>query len=87
MHISQLIRSSKLKQNYLGDGVQVCKLPELEVNNPEILKFIHDVPPLQCPHEDWVVVQGAKFIIQDKAKQRYGSITCAFRGKIYDSFK
>ncbi|XP_034937325.1 uncharacterized protein [Chelonus insularis] len=77
-HISQLIRESNKQNKYLEEGVQACKLPELDVNNPEILKFIHNVQPLQCSPEDWVSVQGSKVFIQEKAKERYESITCAF---------
>lgn len=80
MHISQLIKESEKQKKIQVDGLEVCKLPELDVNNPEILKFIHDVPPLQCSPEDWVVVEGSHLSIQDKAKERFGPITCAFSG-------
>lgn len=63
-------------------AVPACKLPELDLLNPEIMKFIHDVPALDCGPEDWVVVEGSKLSILDKAKSRYGSITCAFSGTI-----
>ncbi|XP_057331266.1 uncharacterized protein LOC130671406 isoform X2 [Microplitis mediator] len=78
MHISQLIRDSSKQKKYTEDGVEACKLPELEVNNPEILKFIHDVPPLQCSPEDWVTVEGSRVFILKRARERYGPITCAF---------
>lgn len=81
LHISQLIKESEKEKKYVADGVPACKLPELDVNNPEIVKFIHDVPPLDCSPEDWVTVEGSKLSIQEKAVERYGSITCAFSGK------
>lgn len=78
--MSELIKSQK--QQLIIDGMPACKLPELDVNNPEILKFVHNVPPLECSPEDWVVVQGSKLILQDKIKKQFGPILCAFRGKL-----
>ena len=66
---------------YYRDGIPACKLPELDITNPEIMKFIHDVPPLQCSPEDWVKADGSKLYIDTKAKKRYGPITCSFSGK------
>lgn len=80
-HISELIKSQR-QQQILIDGMAACKMPELSVNNPEILKYLHDVPPLECSPDDWVVVQGSKLIIQEKAKEKFGPIICAFRGNI-----
>ncbi|CAL7939740.1 unnamed protein product [Xylocopa violacea] len=82
IHISQLIKESE--QSYIGDGIVACKLPQLEVSNPEITKFIHDVPPLQCTPEDWVVLHGSKLVISSKAKKKYGSITCSFSEIVRD---
>ncbi|KAF7997895.1 hypothetical protein HCN44_009293 [Aphidius gifuensis] len=75
--MSELIKSQK--QQLIIDGMPACKLPDLDVNNPEILKFVHNVPPLECSPEDWVVVQGSKLILQDKIKKQFGPILCAFR--------
>lgn len=66
--------------NIYRDGVPACKLPELDIMNPEITKFIHDVPLLECGPEDWVVVEGSKVSILDSARERHGTITCAFSG-------
>ncbi|KAK0087881.1 hypothetical protein PV325_013870 [Microctonus aethiopoides] len=79
MHISQLIKNSAKHNKLDDDDIQQCKLPELDVNNPEILKFIHDVPPIKCTPEDWVIADGSQLIIQEKAKKHHGQITCAFR--------
>lgn len=66
-------------------GVVACKLPRLEVSNPEIIKFIHDVPPLSCGPEDWVtVVEGSKLVITSKAKMKHGQIICIFSGTSSD---
>ncbi|XP_043284844.1 uncharacterized protein [Venturia canescens] len=78
IRISQMIKESSRDVLYLGGAVPACKLPELDLLNPEITKFIHDVPPLDCGPEDWVTVEGSKLSILDKAKSRYGPITCAF---------
>lgn len=76
IHISQLIKESE--QPYIGEGIVACKLPQLDVSNPEITKFIHDVSPLQCTPEDWVILRGSRLVISNKAKKKYGSITCLF---------
>ncbi|KAJ8665353.1 hypothetical protein QAD02_007015 [Eretmocerus hayati] len=76
--ISQLIKDSSGDTHYIGDGVPACKLPELDILNPDIIKFIHDVPPLECSPEDWVRADGPKLYIDRKAINRYGPITCAF---------
>nr|XP_031846377.1 uncharacterized protein LOC116432971 [Nomia melanderi] len=76
IHISQLIEESE--QTNVGEGVVACKLPQLDVYNPEITKFIHSVPPLICTPEDWVIVSGSKLIISDKAKKKHGLIKCSF---------
>ncbi|XP_011498196.1 PREDICTED: uncharacterized protein LOC105362451 [Ceratosolen solmsi marchali] len=60
------------------DGSPACKLPRLDIFNPEIMKFIHDVPPLQCSPEDWVKAEGSKLFIDKNAKNQYGQITCSF---------
>lgn len=62
------------------EGV-ACKLPQLNISSPEIMKFIYDVPPLSCGPEDWVTVEGSKLVITNKAKRKYGQITCIFRGE------
>ncbi|XP_043526689.1 uncharacterized protein LOC122537526 [Frieseomelitta varia] len=76
IHISQLIKESE--QPYIGEGVVACKLPQLDISNPEITKFIHDVPPLQCTPEDWVILHGSRLVISNKAKKKYGSLICSF---------
>lgn len=62
------------------EGVVACKLPQLNVSNPEITKFIHDVPPLQCTPENWVILHGSRLIISSRAKKKHGSIICSFSG-------
>ncbi|XP_076238504.1 uncharacterized protein LOC143181785 [Calliopsis andreniformis] len=76
IHISQLIKESE--QPYVGDGVVACKLPQLDVSNPEITKFIHNVPPLSCTPEDWVILHGSRLVINNRARKKHGSISCLF---------
>jgi len=64
------------------DGAVACKLPQLNISSPEIMKFIHDVPPLSCGAEDWVIVEGSRLVITNKAKTKYGHIICIFSGKL-----
>ncbi|XP_058788866.1 uncharacterized protein LOC131662900 [Phymastichus coffea] len=78
MRISQSIKSFNQEARYVGNGVPACKFPELDINNSEILKFIHEVPALQCAPEDWVKADGPRLYVDEKAKQRFGPITCAF---------
>lgn len=68
------------------DGVVACKLPQLNISSPEIMKFIHDVPPLSCGAEDWVTVEGSRLVITNKAKTKYGHIICIFSGKLKRTF-
>ncbi|XP_012284761.1 uncharacterized protein LOC105702073 [Orussus abietinus] len=77
-HISKLIKESIKDTPYFGDEVSACKHPYLDVSNSEIMKFIRNVPPLKCSPKDWVRVNGSRLIIEEKAKQQYGRITCAF---------
>ncbi|XP_024890478.1 uncharacterized protein LOC112466554 [Temnothorax curvispinosus] len=76
MYISQLIKESE--QSYVRDGIVACKLPQLNISSPEIMKFIHDVPPLSCGPEDWVIVEGSRLVITNKAKTKHGQIRCIF---------
>lgn len=64
------------------DGVVACKLPQLNISSPEIMRFIHDVPPLSCGPEDWVLVEGSRLVITNKAKTKHGQIICIFSGKL-----
>nr|XP_034184606.1 uncharacterized protein LOC117606349 [Osmia lignaria] len=76
IHISQLIKESD--QPSVREGDVACKLPHLDVSNPEITKFLHDVPPLSCTPEDWVILRGSRLVISNRAKKKYGSISCSF---------
>lgn len=62
------------------EGV-ACKLPQLNISSPEIMRFIYDVPPLSCGPEDWVTVEGSRLIITNKARTKHGRIECIFNGK------
>jgi len=64
------------------DGAVACKLPQLNISSPEIMRFIHDVPPLSCGPEDWVIVENSRLVITNKAKVKYGQIICIFSGKL-----
>jgi hypothetical protein len=68
------------KKIIFRDGSPACKLPQLNIFNPEIMKFIHDVPPLQCSPEDWVKAEGSKLFIDRNIINQYGQITCSFNG-------
>ncbi|XP_076269683.1 uncharacterized protein LOC143202235 isoform X2 [Rhynchophorus ferrugineus] len=57
-----------------------CKQPVLPVYAPEIMKFIVDVPPIDCSKAgiDWVKCRGSECVIQEEAKIKYGPIKCSF---------
>ncbi|XP_035734477.1 uncharacterized protein LOC118447091 isoform X1 [Vespa mandarinia] len=79
VHMSQLIKESVEQDTlYLGNGIPACKLPELKVSNPEIMKFIHNVPPIICTPEDWVKVDKTRLIIDKEIKNKYGRLMCTF---------
>ncbi|XP_015439519.1 PREDICTED: uncharacterized protein LOC107194414 [Dufourea novaeangliae] len=76
IHMNWLIKESE--QSYIREGVVACKLPQLDVSNPEITKFIHDVPPVTCSPENWVIVNGSTLVISNDIKKKYGWISCTF---------
>lgn len=62
---------------------QVCHQPKLDINNTEVLKFLKNVPPLECDkEEDWVEIDGSTVRITAEAKKKYGDIICQFTGNI-----
>ncbi|KAJ8965292.1 hypothetical protein NQ314_004221 [Rhamnusium bicolor] len=67
-----------------------CKQPSLPVSSPEMMKFVHTVPKLDCSiaGEDWVKCVGHECTIQDNVKIKYGPIKCSFTDIIReDDFK
>ncbi|RZC34377.1 uncharacterized protein BDFB_009136 [Asbolus verrucosus] len=57
-----------------------CKQPKLAVFSPEMMKFVHEEPPLDCSTagKDWVKCEGSECRIQEDVKVIYGRIKCAF---------
>nr|XP_970966.2 PREDICTED: uncharacterized protein LOC659581 [Tribolium castaneum] len=57
-----------------------CKQPNLPVFSPEMMKFVHEEPPIDCSSAgpDWVKCQGSECRIQDEIKARHGRVTCSF---------
>lgn len=75
--IAKMIQSGG--KNKLWKGGQACKHPHLEVDNPDILKFIKHQPPLECsPEKDWIEISGSTAYITQEAKDKYGEIECSF---------
>ncbi|CAH1183697.1 unnamed protein product [Phaedon cochleariae] len=67
-----------------------CKQPNLPVTSPEIMKFVHAVPKIDCSkaNEDWVKCLGSICELQENAKIEYGPIKCSFTDVIrIDDFK
>lgn len=62
-----------------------CQHPDLEVTNPEIFKFFHQMDPLVCGEEsEWVAVRGSVAAITEDAKAKHGDIECAFTEVLRD---
>ncbi|KAL2720926.1 uncharacterized protein V1478_009972 [Vespula squamosa] len=79
VRISQLIKESAEQDTlYLRNGIPACKLPELKVSNPDIMKFINNVPPIICTPEDWVKVDKTRLIVDKEIKNKYGRLMCTF---------
>lgn len=72
MQIQQLIQT---KSNYKG-----CHQPDLPLYPPEIMKFVKNVPKIDCSQAgiDWVKCRGSDCTIQEEAKAKYGPIKCSF---------
>ncbi|KAK9504055.1 hypothetical protein O3M35_010490 [Rhynocoris fuscipes] len=64
---------------HLWKGRQACRHPHLEVNSPEMMKFVKDEHPIKCSREnDWVDITGSKAVITQEAKQKHGDVECSF---------
>ncbi|CAG9771746.1 unnamed protein product [Ceutorhynchus assimilis] len=57
-----------------------CKQPVLDIYNPQIMKFVRKVAPIDCSKAsiDWVKCTGSECVIQEDAKRKFGPIKCAF---------
>lgn len=76
----------EIERNVKAGGDYACKLPELPVNAPEIMRFIKSVPDIDCSEAgiDWVACQVDMFRIKlnNVNKLFYlRVITVAFKGK------
>ncbi|CAL1293248.1 unnamed protein product [Larinioides sclopetarius] len=56
---------------------QACRHPDLEHNNPLILKHIVDMGKLECKREeDWIEIRNGKVAINHIIVKRHGEIKC-----------
>ncbi|KAJ3655287.1 hypothetical protein Zmor_014422 [Zophobas morio] len=57
-----------------------CKQPRLPVFSSEIMKFIHEEPPIVCSSagKDWVKCEGSECKIEEHIKEKFGRVTCTF---------
>ncbi|KAI4464458.1 hypothetical protein MML48_3g00001665 [Holotrichia oblita] len=56
-----------------------CKQPNLPLNSPEIMEFLHDVPPINCKSgTDWVQCKGSECSIKEQIETQKGKIKCSF---------
>ncbi|XP_049802017.1 uncharacterized protein LOC126236620 [Schistocerca nitens] len=86
-YISSMIQASPDETwRKLAAGGQACRHPYLEVNNPDIMKFIKDLGPIKCSDEqDWVEMDGSTARITSTARKKYGDIECGFTDIFRDS--
>ncbi|XP_037813807.1 uncharacterized protein LOC119604954 [Lucilia sericata] len=57
-----------------------CRLPELPIDNPELMKFFHSVDKIDCgnPNDDWVMCEKSICFVKPEAIAANGEITCTF---------
>ncbi|KAG8232427.1 hypothetical protein J437_LFUL012858 [Ladona fulva] len=81
--------SLRINQSNIGSypsSGQACRHPNLEVKNKDIMKFIKDVPPIDCGDKpDWVEIVGNIARIKQSAKDAYGEIECSFTDVVRES--
>lgn len=69
----RLSSSSRL----LGTDEQACRIPTLNINNSEVIKFFHTAAPLKCSGEKWAHVDGSQhLVISESAIRKHGAIRC-----------
>ncbi|KAI9580308.1 hypothetical protein GQX74_000301 [Glossina fuscipes] len=53
-----------------------CRMPNLPVNNPEIMKFYHHVEPINCgdPLDDWKSI----CFVKPEIMAKYGEVMCSY---------
>lgn len=80
----EIDRETLLKQIELSIAKEndslLCKPPNLPVYSPEMMKFIHNVRPIDCKPAgtNWVKCKGSICSIQEEAINAYGKIQCEF---------
>lgn len=82
--INDVDRKARLKKIFLfiknEASSLACKQPDLPIYSPEIMKFVKNVPPIDCSDAgiDWVKCRGSECVIQERAKRKFGPIKCSF---------
>lgn len=68
----------KLIKNFAS--YKACKQPNLPVNAPELMKFIKEVPPINCKlaGRDWVTCKDSECRVSEEIKAQHGQVKCAF---------
>uniref|UniRef100_A0A1A9X438 DUF229 domain-containing protein n=1 Tax=Glossina brevipalpis TaxID=37001 RepID=A0A1A9X438_9MUSC len=57
-----------------------CRMPNLSVDNPTIMKFYHSVEPINCgnPLDDWVMCEKSICYVKPEITAKYGEVTCSY---------
>ncbi|XP_053645595.1 uncharacterized protein [Cherax quadricarinatus] len=62
-----------------------CQHPILDVKNPEIYRFFHNVDPIRCSEEpEWVSVSGSVATITGRTRKEHGDVECSFTELVRD---
>ena len=61
---SRTFSRMKIEESIRGQALVACKQPVLPINSPEIMKFVKEVPPIDCSKAglDWVTCEVLKII-------------------------
>uniref|UniRef100_A0A914XIT3 Uncharacterized protein n=1 Tax=Plectus sambesii TaxID=2011161 RepID=A0A914XIT3_9BILA len=70
--------SAVLTHTFHKSGEQICRIPQLDVNAPVIVKLLNTPKPLTCnqTEKNWAFVENGRFYIADEAVRIHGSIKC-----------
>ncbi|XP_037947847.1 uncharacterized protein LOC119679522 [Teleopsis dalmanni] len=58
----------------------VCRHPHLPIDNPDIIKFYHDVEHINCgnPLDDWVMCEKSICFVKPEILATHGEVVCSY---------
>ncbi|XP_046393136.1 uncharacterized protein LOC124161034 [Ischnura elegans] len=80
------LRINSSHSAYYPSSGQACRHPNLDVRNKDIMKYMKDVPPIDCGDKpDWVEIIGNMARIKESAKKGHGEVECSFTDIVRES--